>query len=281
MNKVIQLSLGGVLVFAAGFWFAKWMDQPVAEVPAPPPVQAPQADTVAPTGTVAPNRSMELIRTLNNIGGNDLVLPFPQLIEATTGCKVYDLNPSYSVHADILFGVRKALDATLAAFNAPDSPTRGLSRINEASALFEERLRQLIDADPLLSCAFPTNAKGDVQRAGYPDLRIVHEASGVVAYLDPKLFETGHRETTLRTFYYSPGHDIEPGSTEPRTLKVRDSAIHLLAGIEHDGQDGQWKFLRWHLVDLSRLRVRLKSEFQASNKDLYNDFMIIATGPEK
>jgi hypothetical protein len=54
-----------------------------------------------------------------------------------------------------------------------------------------------------------------------------------------------------------------------QTLKITDDAVHLLAGIEHDGKDGQWTFTGWRLVDLSKLRVRLKAEFQASNADLY------------
>jgi hypothetical protein len=54
-----------------------------------------------------------------------------------------------------------------------------------------------------------------------------------------------------------------------QTLKITDDAVHLLAGIEHDGKDGQWTFTAWRLVDLSKLRVRLKAEFQASNADLY------------
>ena len=45
--------------------------------------------------------------------------------------------------------------------------------------------------------------------------------------------------------------------------------MHLLVGIEHDGKDGEWTFSGWRIVDLSKLRVRLKAEFQASNAELY------------
>ena len=45
----------------------------------------------------------------------------------------------------------------------------------------------------------------------------------------------------------------------------------MLAGIEHDGKDQQWTFTGWRLVDLSKLRVRLKAEFQASNAELYRN----------
>jgi hypothetical protein len=67
-------------------------------------------------------------------------------------------------------------------------------------------------------------------------------------------------DSTLRTFYYEPKHE---------TLKINDDAIHLLCGIEHDGNEGAWTFTRFHLIDLSKLRVRLKAEFQASNADIY------------
>lgn len=57
-----------------------------------------------------------------------------------------------------------------------------------------------------------------------------------------------------------------------------EDAHHLLLGIEHDGRDGAWQFTNWHLVDLSKLSVRLKPEFQATNRDLYLDRAIISSG---
>jgi hypothetical protein len=51
-----------------------------------------------------------------------------------------------------------------------------------------------------------------------------------------------------------------------------------LVGIEHDGNTGKWKFLRWHLVDLADFKVTLKAEFQASNRDLYVPNLIIGEG---
>jgi hypothetical protein len=106
----------------------------------------------------------------------------------------------------------------------------------------------------------PPTRNGVHQRSGYPDLRIIDVKSGAVFYLDPKLVEHGSADSTLRTFYFEPKEE---------TLKITDDAVHLLAGIEHDGHEGQWTFTGWRLVDLSTLKVRLKAEFQASNADLY------------
>jgi hypothetical protein len=50
---------------------------------------------------------------------------------------------------------------------------------------------------------------------------------------------------------------------------VRDDAVHLLAGFEHEPRtNGRWTFIRWDLVDLSHFEVLLKAEFQASNRDI-------------
>jgi hypothetical protein len=38
-----------------------------------------------------------------------------------------------------------------------------------------------------------------------------------------------------------------------------------------------WKFTRWDLVDLSHFKVKLKAEFQGSNRDMYRPEAIVAT----
>ncbi len=154
--------------------------------------------------------------------------------------------------------------------NSAASPLREVRRINEASSHFEDAMQAALDASPGFTCAPPKTAAGKLQRAGYPDLRLVDEPTGRVVYIDPKLFARGSRGSTLRTFYFEPKRE---------TNKVLDDARHLIAGIEHDaGATGAWKFLGWELVDLSAFRVRLKAEFQASNRDLYRAEATVASG---
>ena len=103
-------------------------------------------------------------------------------------------------------------------------------------------------------------------RSGYPDLRVVTD-DGTVMYLDPKLYEAGNRGSTLRTFYY-----------EPRGLtgKIHDDALQMLVGIEHSGKDvATMRLLSWELVDVSKLRVSLKAEFQTGNSSIYRPAMIV------
>ena len=98
---------------------------------------------------------------------------------------------------------------------------------------------------------------------------LTHQPTGRVFYLDPKLYETASRNSSLRTFYYTP---------RDRTSKILKNAHHLLIGFAHDGKDGQWTFESWHLVDLSKTELTLKSEYNASNKELYHENAIIREG---
>jgi hypothetical protein len=41
-------------------------------------------------------------------------------------------------------------------------------------------------------------------------------------------------------------------------------------------KNGAWKFTRWDLVDLVQFKVKLKTEFQGSNHDVYLPEAIVA-----
>jgi hypothetical protein len=65
---------------------------------------------------------------------------------------------------------------------------------------------------------------------------------------------------------------------------VSNDAVHFVVGFEHAPREtgsgspnAMWKFTRWDLVDLSRLNVKLKAEFQASNRDIYRPEAIVAS----
>jgi hypothetical protein len=106
-------------------------------------------------------------------------------------------------------------------------------------------------------------------------LHITDLESKRVFYLDPKLYAAGTRDSSFPTFYFEP---------KKSTNKVRDDAVHFVVGFEHAPREsgagspnGQWKFIRWDLVDLSRFTVELKAEFQASNHDMYRPEAIVAS----
>ncbi len=193
-------------------------------------------------------------------------VPFRDVIRAVTGRQVLRVDREKSADAAVISAVTAAIRESITEMNVETSPARQESRINEVSRHFEAALQRKIDELADFSCAVPKTASGKAQSSGYPDLRIVHAPSGRVAYLDPKLLNRESVTSSLRTFYYTP---------RTTTSKVLDDAHHLLIGIEHDGKVGQWQFTGWKLVDLYDFRVRLKAEYQASNRDLYREGLIL------
>lgn len=210
-----------------------------------------------------------LVATVLNGGGTFSDVDFAALIETSTGNRVLPLNPGDPTDAEIIDGIDRAVREVVETLNQPGSPTHEQSRINEVSSYFEEGLLEVLNRDPEFECEPPRTAAGNLQRSGYPDLLVRHPASGRVIYLDPKLVAEGSLDSSLRTFYFTPRNE---------TNKVLHDAHHVLVGIEHDGNTGKWKYLRWHLVDLTHFKVTLKAEFQASNRDLYRPELTLREG---
>jgi len=199
-------------------------------------------------------------------------IPFSQVVFAATGKRVLAIDPKNEPDANVIKKVSDVLNEVRKRMNAPDSPVQNLARINEASSHFEDLLRELLTRVPGFTCDFPHTSEDRVQRSGYPDLRLVETATSRVFYLDPKLYAAGSRDSSFRTFYFEP---------KITTNKVRDDAVHLLIGFEHAPRtDGHWTFTRWDLVDLSHFKVRLKAEFQGTNRDIYRPDAIIATSAD-
>ena len=179
-------------------------------------------------------------------------IAFSEVIFDTTGKRVLPVDPKNETDQRIIKQISGAMDKTMQWMNASQSPIQSITRINEVSSHFEDALRELLNAEP-----------------GFPDLRIVDLASKRVFYLDPKLYAVGSRDSSFRAFYFEP---------KIATNKVRDDAVHFIAGFEHEPRkEGHWKFTRWDLVNLAQFKVKLKAEFQGSNRDMYRPEAIVAT----
>ncbi|MEO0448084.1 MAG: hypothetical protein AAF191_18610, partial [Verrucomicrobiota bacterium] len=189
-------------------------------------------------------------------------VPFRDVVRTVTGHRVLPLQKDLEVDRAVFDAVSGGIAHTILLLNEPDSPTNEEKRINEVSRHFEVALESYLNALPNFSCGKPKTQTGTVQSSGYPDLRIVHEPSGRVTYLDPKLVAEDSLKSTFRTFYYTP---------RVSTNKILESAHHLLLGIQHNKQLGSWTFTGWKLVDLHGFHVRLKAEYQGSNRDLYRE----------
>ena len=197
-------------------------------------------------------------------------IPFSEVILDATGKHVLAFNPKDETDARVVKQISAVLDEAMAQLNAPESAIQGIPRINEVSSYFEDLIRELLNKTPAPACDFPKTAAGGKQRSGYPDLEVVDQESHRVYYLDPKLYAVGSRDSSFRTFYFEP---------KIATNKVRQDAVHFIVGFEHEklAANRRWKFTRWDLVDLSHFQVKLKAEFQGSNRDMYRPEAIVAT----
>lgn len=194
------------------------------------------------------------------------VFSFADIIESSTEKKILPFSKQEPSHRALLKIIEQTAKESMKELNQAGSPIQGLRRINEASRFFEDKLLKKINAHPNFSCHVPKNSKGKRQRSGYPDLRILHLPSNTTAFLDPKLYEDKSERSTFRSFYYEP---------KKNNIKIHYDGLHFLLGIKHDGKDGNWTFTGLKILDLSRLNVRLKAEFQTSNKKMYNNNMEI------
>lgn len=264
MKRMMQVGLGLVLVGL--FVFV------VTREPARPALprwesQGELMDGAVEAGRVERGRVAdgELVRGLLREDLSNRDFEFGVVVEAVSGRRVIAARGRES-SGRVMAAISEAMDGLVVELSGEGSPVKGLRRINEGSRFFEDGLLERLDGMEGFSCEVPRTREGRAQRSGYPDLRLMDEVTGDVYYLDPKLMERGAVESSLRSFYFEP---------KGKTLKVLDDATHLLIGIEHDGNDGDWEFLGYRLVDLSRLRVRLKAEFQASNREVYAERSVL------
>lgn len=197
-------------------------------------------------------------------------IPFADVIQAVAGKEVLPVEREDERQRRLLREIGRVVDRVLVELNGPEHPIHQVGRINEVSGHIEDLLVEKLNRVDGMEAGVPLNASGRAQRAGYPDIRIMDTGSGRVFYLDPKLYAAGSETSTFRTFYFEP---------KVETNKILDDAVHLILGIEHGGRkQGRWEFRGWKLADLAKFEVRLKAEFQAGNRDLYQPEAIVAEG---
>lgn len=167
-------------------------------------------------------------------------LPFPYVIEVTTGCKVYALSEDDREIIDELFEASKDIVEW-----AKQQDFTGL-RVNEICYRLEAELRVKLGGK------IPEG-----RMAGYPNILV--ERGSKSYYIEVKLTDVSRLNSKLRTFYYEP--------TE--LAKVKRNAWHILVGFIHRNKVVQG----FKIVDLSKIKVALKSEFNADNRELYKSII--------
>lgn len=178
-------------------------------------------------------------------------IPFGYVIEMTTGYRVIPLSKEDETVLDEIY--KAALDIVK---EAREILKKG-KRINEISNDLEKRLREKLKG------RLPSN-----KVAGYPNIEI--ERNGKTYYIEVKLAGISELNSSFRAFFYEP---VERSSSS----KITKDASHILVGFIHSNRE---RIVGFKIVDLSKVNVRLKAEFNTSNRELYKDQAIVRKYPK-
>ena len=181
---------------------------------------------------------------------------FPELVEATSSYKVIPLEINDEKDRELYDKITNAADNLIEICRRTRRRFQG-NRINEVgNAIEEEFVQELCKTDLKPNLLI---------EKGYPDMEI-DDKYGRKTYLESKA-TSKKWDDTFRSFYYSNGK------------KIKKDARHLLIGWKvEEERDKYWKILDWRLVDLYNLKLGLKSEFNASNKNVYIETDILTAG---
>lgn len=200
----------------------------------------------------------EFIKPIKNI-------PFPIAIKALTGFKV------------LTFGIeknKKLLDLIIKAVRLGGKKAFQMGiftvRPNEAGNKIEPFVTKAL-REIGLEAEKPLSKSGKKKIAGYPDIE-VRDKDGRTIYIDCKTYNTKTKDQTFRTFYFSPSKDP----------KITRDAFHFLVSFELDftkrKEERVFVPISWQIYNLNKLKVQVKHEFNASNKDLYQKENLLAEG---
>ncbi len=144
------------------------------------------------------------------------------------------------------------------------------ARANEVGNHIEPFVKEAINKVGLQADT-PKNSKGKKQATGYPDI-FIEDSFDRPTYLERKTYNAKSIGTSLRSFYFQP-------SANP---KIIFDARHLMVSfkiIEEQKNGGKIfvPVLR-KLYSLEKLKVQVKHEFNASNKEIYQPETLLAEG---
>lgn len=194
-------------------------------------------------------------------------IPFSVAIRVLTGYRVLEFDKTRADHKDFLERLQRGAVSAGQEMRCAGIRAR---RPNEAGNKLEPFVITALRKEGLRADR-PRCKDGRIRAAGYPDLRVDDPALGVV-YLDCKTFSAGARGQGLRTFYMSP-------AANP---KITSDGYHLLLAYELEssvsGDERLFVPVRWAIYKLDKLRLKLKHELNASNRDVYREEWLLANG---
>lgn len=206
------------------------------------------------------NDYQENIDNLSNIyrlGENlkNIEFSIPDLISATTQYKVEALDKSNTSDMMVFAKIIETAKQFVAHRQRTKSRFEG-NRSNDVGKQIEEAF-----FEELKKTSLGVKLLGE---AGYPDMKIIGPDNRVT-YLESKAVSKDW-DSSFRSFYYSNGKKIES-----------DGRHLLIAWKIEETRDKIWSVTGWKLLDLANLKVKIKLEFNTSNKKMYTESSILSS----
>jgi len=116
----------------------------------------------------------------------------------------------------------------------------------------------------------PMTLTGNRKSSGYPDIEFEDE-NKIWNYIECKTYNIDNIDTSFRSFYLSPSENF----------KVTKDARHIGFSFElivenSIGNMHIYKVKNWKILDLSKLELDVKYEFNSDNKRLYREELVLA-----
>jgi hypothetical protein len=181
---------------------------------------------------------------------------FPLLVKESTGFDVIPIDRDNDYDKNLVLNLETKLLGSLKAIGKSGQYFRG-NRINDVGSQIEMYFVRDLNTPPF--------SVTQLIKKGYPDVEVTFENEPI--YMELKTSGAAGK-SSYRYFYYSTG------------VKVKKAARHILLSIITESSDrGYWTVKSFVISDLSRLKVRLKAEFNATKTDLMNEESRIAIVP--
>jgi hypothetical protein len=175
-------------------------------------------------------------------------ISFADLVRESSGHLVLPIDPCNREDMLLLKHLSQALTAFVRLNERSGQRFTG-NRINDVGKRLEFMIADELKKTPLEAAL--------LGRPGYPDC--VLKQGERLTYLEIKTSASVQKPSNkyLKTFSFSSGK------------KIKSDARHLLLKVQLEEEDNKiWKVVAWELRDLSTLKTRLKTEFNAGFGDL-------------
>jgi hypothetical protein len=188
------------------------------------------------------------------------------VIEGLSNKKVIPFQKDDNKDITVLENLKKAADIVL---NKINSTGIKRPRPNEVGNDIEPIVKASLSEVGYFSDT-PMTLSGKKKSTGYPDIEFKDEF-GRWHYIECKTYNIESIDTSFRSFYLSPSDDF----------KVSQDAHHFGFSFEiyvenSIGNLHIYKVNNWKILDLSKLELDVKYEFNSDNKRLYDKELILA-----